>query len=257
MSRKIKKPNRLYPRHEAEKFKFEVEDSVMAAQSAEEPIQEFAPTMVNAKDRKKFDAAVVRLCGLGCRQDMLYYCLGRAKFGPRHSDKFPSPQVVRKLAKGMKRLAPGIAQMERTGLMDPLDEAGPSRSIAEWAERLERFRTLPATLTERAAMYVRWAERLSGRGRGDFRLRRDLLSRINRVSLSVYVKLATNSSDVKEPLARFELVATLLGAAGMSGDKSQLKRELEEFEDVHFQAEQALRDKLKRLHDAEQQRGEQ
>jgi hypothetical protein len=38
-------------------------------------------------------------------------------------------------------------------------------------------------------------------------------------------------------------------SAGVSADKSQLVREVEQFEGLHFQTEQFLQDKLRSLHD--------
>ena len=249
---KTNKPGRLYPKNEPEWFKSAVEDSAMAVISAEEPAVKFTAEMVrNKEDRDQFDKVVRRLCRLGCRKSVLFYCLSRGTFAPGLASKVPSPASVRKLAKRMENLAAEIARIEKTGLLDPLDERELSGNLDAIIRgtHVARFVTLPATLRERAAMYARWAGRLPGKSGRDLRLRRDLLSRVNRLSLSVYVKLATNNKDVPEPLAR-NLVVALMRSAGMSADKSQLRRELRDFEQMHFQAEGALRDKLKRLHDA-------
>jgi putative component of toxin-antitoxin plasmid stabilization module len=107
------------------------------------------------------------------------------------------------------------------------------------------FRDLPKSLTRRAAMYRRWAEMFA-----DQRPRRDFLSRVNRLTLSVYVKLATNPRGSEKPEARRHLVVRLLKCVGNSVDRSQIKRELELFESMHFQAHSALKDKLRRMHDS-------
>ena len=66
----------------------------------------------------------------------------------------------------------------------------------------------------------------------------------------MYVKLATNSPGSTKPLERRDLVVKLLKCVGESADRSQIKRELEHFESVHFQAHNVLQDKLQRIHDA-------
>jgi hypothetical protein len=237
-------------------FKSEVEDSVMALISAQEPARKFTPGDVSARENAKFNEAVKYLCRLGCRRRVLYYCLGRVKFGPAPASTLPNIAAVRSLAKSMGDVANKIERMEQTGLLDPLDEREGSgdTNVNKWAERIQRFRTLPAALRERATTYTKWAELLSER-RGseskNLKLRRDLLSRVNRLSLSVYAKFATNKSK-RWPA----LVEALMRSAGVSADKSQLVREVEQFEGLHFQTEQFLQDKLRSLHDkASRRRG--
>jgi hypothetical protein len=249
----------LYPKTPGEWFKAEVEDSLMALIAADEPSREFTADMVRPDKRSEFDETVKLLCELGCRKTVLFYCLSRAKFPPARPDgqndaadadesgrRIPSTAFVKTLARRMEEIAGDIAEIERTGLLDPLDERELSGNMdqiiagtnAAW------FRVLPHSLNRRAAMYKRWAGKFAGQ-----KLRRDLLSRVDRLSLSVYVKFATNERDVKEPLERRALVVKLLKCIGMSADKSQIKRELEHFENIHFQAHTVLQGKLQRMHD--------
>jgi hypothetical protein len=236
----------MYPKSPQQWFKTEVEDSLMAMIAAAEPSGAFTADRVPVKKLSEFDKTIEQLCELGCHKAVIFYCLGRVNLGA-DDIQIPNSEFMKTLAGRMEKIAQDIAKIERTGLMDPLDERELSGNMdqiiagtnAAW------IRALPDSLTRRAAMYRRWAEMFA-----DQRLRRDLLSRVNRLSLSVYVKLATNPRGSEKPVARRHLVVKLLKCVGKSVDRSQIKGELEHFESMHFQAHSALQDKLQRMHDA-------
>jgi hypothetical protein len=242
----LQKPGRMYPKSPQQRFKTEVEDSFMAVIAAAEPSGAFTADSVPVDKRSEFDKTIKRLCELGCRKAVIFYCLSRVKLDA-DDIQIPNSEFVKTLARRMEKIAQDIAKIERTGLIDPLDERELSMNMdqiiagtnAAW------FRALPNSLTRRAATYRRWAEMFADQG-----LRRDLLSRVNRLSLSVYVKLATIPRGSEKPVARRHLVVKLLECVGKSVDRSQIKRELEHFESMHFQAHSALEDKLQRMHDA-------
>ena len=236
---------RLRPKIPGQWFKIGVEDSVMALIATQEPGRHYTAKMVKSAKKAEFDKTVKRLCELGCDKNVLFYCLSRREFVPVKA--VPSADSVRELATRMEEIAEEISKMEGTGLLDPLDEEELSHSMDQIisAANAAWFRVLPNSLKRRAAMYRLWAERFAGQ-----KLRKDLLSRVNRLSLSVYVKLATNTRGSTEPEERRRLVVQLLNCIGERAERSQLRRELEDFESLHFQAHDALQDKLQRMHDA-------
>jgi hypothetical protein len=247
-TRKAKKARRLYPETRQEVFKTDVEDSVMALIASDSPNRAFtAADMVLRGKQDQFDATIGRLCKLGCRKDLLYYCLSKLK-SPVKEERLkhlPSASSLNKLAERMEEIAADIQKIESTGVLDPLDQeelSGDFEKIISGANAAW-FRVLPNSLQRRAGMYKRWSTRLS-----DYKLRRDLLSRVNRLSLAVYVKVATNPCDSPEPNGRYELVATLMRCIGERADRSQLKREVEHFEVVHFQAWGSLEARLRASH---------
>jgi hypothetical protein len=223
----------------------------MALIASESPSRTFTSAeMVHRSDQGEFDRTVGRLCKLGCREDLLYYCLSRLK-SPVNEERLrhlPSASSLTKLAERMEKIAEDIEKIESTGVLDPLDQEELSGNIEKIISGANTawFRVLPNSLRRRAGMYRRWSTRLS-----DEKLRRDLLSRVNRLSLAVYVKFATNPYDSPEPNGRYELVARLMRCiVGVSADRSQLKRELEHFESVHFQAWTSLEAKLRASHNS-------
>jgi hypothetical protein len=253
---KSKKINRWsFPRTPDELFKSEVEDSIMAVLATEEPSKRFTAKEVRVDKQEEFEKALRRLRDLGCRRQALFYCLGRAKFSSVKSTRensmlinVPSATDLLQLARRMTKLAKEMSQVEQTGFLDAFEQKDFDNSLADQPAMIDGsffrpFRALPNTLSRRAEMYKRWADLFSDRN-----LRRDLLSRVNRLCLSVYVRLATNKGDVTDPEAKHDLVVALMRGAGLSADRSQLRRELKYFENVHFQAYHALRDKLQRLH---------
>jgi hypothetical protein len=236
----------MYPKSPQQWFKTEVEDSFMAMISAAEPPGAFTSDSVPIHKRSEFDKTIKRLCELGCRKAVIFYCLSRVK-SDADGIQIPNSEFVKTLAGRMEKIAQDIARIERTGLIDSLDERELSKNVDQIiaGTNTNWFRALPNSLTRRAAMYRRWGEMFA-----DQKLRRDLLSRVNRLSLSVYVKLATNPRGSEKPVARRHLVVKLLECVGKSADRSQIKGELEHFESMHFQAHSALEDKLQRMHDA-------
>ena len=162
---------------------------------------------------------------------------------------------MEKLARRMEQMAEDIKRIESTGLLDPLDEEELSAnsvdivSGANWTW----IRTLPSSLDRRAGMYRRWAERLSVYTSGKtkpLKARRDLLRRVDRLCVAVYVKLVTNPDDSPEPQECYGLIAKLVKCVGETADKSQLKRELRHFESMHFQACGSLEAKLRARHNS-------
>jgi hypothetical protein len=255
-TRNPKNRGRLYPKNPAEWFKSSVEDSVMALIVSDSPSRTFAAdTMVLPGKRDEFDGVVSRLCELGCLEDVLFYCLSWLKSAPDEGRlrRLPSATSLLKLARSMEIIAKGIRKVETSGLLDPLDEqelSGNSDDIvsgANWGW----IRTLPNSLERRAGMYRRWAKSFSVYTGGKTKLlkvRRDLLRRVNRLCLAAYVKLVTNPDDSPERQEGYGLVAKLMKCVRESADRSQLKRELEHFESMHFQACGSLEDKLRSLH---------
>ena len=255
-TRNPKKRGRLYSKNHAEWFKSTVEDSVMALIVSDSPTRNFtADTMVSPGKRDEFDRTVGRLCELGCRQNVLFYCLSWLKSAPVEARlrNLPSAASMKKLARRMEQMAEDIKRIESTGVLDPLDEeelSGNSDDIvsgANWAW----IRTLSNSLERRAGMYTRWAKRFSvytGSKTKLLKVRRDLLRRVNRLCLAVYVKLVTNPDDSPERQEGYGLVAKLMSCVRESADRSQLKRELEHFESMHFQACSSLEGRLRSLH---------
>lgn len=227
----------------------------MAVLATEEPSKRFTDRQVRVDKQDEFEEALRRLRDLGCRREVLFYCLGRAKSGSVKSIRknsilinVPSTTDLLQLAKRMTKLAKEISLVEQTGFLDAFEQKDFSNSPANQPAMIDgsffrSFRELPNTLLRRAEMYKRWANLFSGQN-----VRRDLLSRVNRLCLSVYVRLAANKGDVTDPEAKHDLVVALMRGAGLSADRSQLRRELRYFEDVHFQAHSALKDKLQWLH---------
>jgi hypothetical protein len=236
----------MYPKSPQQWFKTEVEDSFMAMIAATEPPGAFTADRIPVHKRSEFDKTIKRLCELGCRKAVIFYCLSRVK-SDADGIQIPNGEFVKTLAGRMEKIAQDIARIERTGLIDPLDERELSKNVDQIVAGTNTnwFRALPNSLMRRAAMYRRWGEMFA-----DQKLRTDLLSRVNRLSLSVYVKLATNPRGSEKPVARRHLVVKLLECVGKSADRSQIKGELEHFESMHFQAHSALEDKLQRMHDA-------
>jgi len=152
----------------------------------------------------------------------------------------PSAASMRKLADRMEKIARDIQAVESTGVLYPLDEEELSGNFDDIVSgvHIGWLMELPSSLIRRAGMYRRWTEKLGGR-----KLRRDMLSRANRLALSVYVKAATNRGRSSKPLGRHDLVATVMKCGGQRANRSQLKRELQHFESVHGQAEGVLRSK--------------
>lgn len=184
------------------------------------------------------------------------YCLSRARFGSSKPDakesiaeKVPNSSQLRELAQKMKKVAAQIAQVEATGLLDAFEQRDFSATTDSSRRAIDGFslsfiRALPKTLARRAEMYERWSHCFYGR---DFR--HDLLLRVNRLCLSVYVKFVANEDDSNvRAHAKHDLVVDIMRGAGVTADRSQLRRELRYFENEHFMAYGALRDKLKRLH---------
>jgi hypothetical protein len=253
-----KKRGRLDPTTRPEWFKTGVEDSVMALIVSDSPTRNFtADTMVLPGKRDEFDRTVRRLCELGCCQNVLFYCLSWLKSAPAEARlrNLPSAASMEKLARRMEKIAEDIKRIESTGVLDPLDEeefSGNSDDIvsgANWAW----IRTLPRSLERRAGMYRRWAERLSVYASGKTKLlkvRRDLLRRVHRLCVATYVKLVTNPDDSTEPKECYGLIAKLMKCVGETADRSQLKRELQHFESMHFQACGSLEAKLRARHNS-------
>jgi hypothetical protein len=248
-TRNPKKRGRLDPTTRPEWFKTGVEDSVMALIASDSPSRTLTTGMVVRGKQDEFDRTIRSLCDLGCRENVLFYCLSRLKSPPedRRLVHLPSTASLNKLARRMEEIAKDIERIESTGVLDPLDEeelSGDFDKIVSGANAAW-FRVLPNSLERRAGMYRRWSEKFAAQ-----KLRRDLLSRVNRLALAVYVKLATNPDRSPHPMGRYELVATLMKCVGERADRSQLKRELRHFESMHFQACGSLEDKLRSLHNS-------
>jgi hypothetical protein len=243
---KPKKPGPLYPKTPAEWLKTEVEDSIMALITGAMPSRQYTADMVRSSSRDEFDKTVRRLRELRCREDVLFYCLSRLKFPPEL--KIPTAASITSLAKRMERVAHEIKTLEGAGFLQPFDERELSGDLKKiiLGRHVEWIHVLPQSLERRAGMYRKFSNMFASQKQ---KLRRDLLSRVNRLCLIVYVKLATNPPDANNPMARHDLAVTLMRCVGASADRSQIKRELEHFENIHFQAHTALQDRLRRMHD--------
>lgn len=259
----LRKPNKkrhLYPKTPAERFKSSVEDSVMALIVSDSPTRNFtADTMVVPKKRDEFDRTVRRLCELGCRQDVLFYCLSWLKSAPDEARlrNLPGAASLKELARGMEKMAEDIKRIESTGVLDPLDEEELSGNFDDIVSGANRtwIRTLPSSLERLARRYRRWAKKFSVHASGKTKLlkvRRDLLRRVHRLCLAAYVKLVTNPDDSPEPQECYGLIAKLMKSVGETADRSQLKRELQHFESIHFQACGSLEARLRARHNSTQ-----
>jgi hypothetical protein len=111
----------MYPKSPQQWFKTEVEDSFMAIITAADPSDAFTKDRVPVDKQSEFDKTIKRLCDLGCRETVIFYCLGRVTLGAGDI-QIPNSEFVKTVAGRMEKIAPDIAKIERTGLMDPLDE---------------------------------------------------------------------------------------------------------------------------------------
>jgi hypothetical protein len=137
--------------------------------------------------------------------------------------------------------------LEGTGFLDAFDQrelSGDLNKIIS-GEHAAWIHVLPKSLERRAGMYRRFANKFASQKQ---KLRRDLLSRVNRLCLIVYVKFATNPADSNDPKVRRDLVVTMMKCVGKPAERSQIKRELDHFETIHFQAHMALEGKVRKMH---------
>src|SRR5260370_40075728 len=122
-TRNPKKRDRLYPKNPAEWFKSTVEDSVMALIVSDSPTRAFTTGMVARGKQDAFERTKLRLCDLGCHENVLFYCLSRLKSAPEgRISTLPTAASLRKLARRMEKIAEDIKKIESTGVLDPLDE---------------------------------------------------------------------------------------------------------------------------------------